>query len=496
MRASSKRRLRFAVGIAALALLIAIAALAAMSHTGGSAAAAGHMTPFAGDTAKWQAIGSPQAGPGGSVHFGCQLTVPAGCYGPDQMRAAYSVDSLIAAGKDGTGRTIGIVDAYGSPTLASDLALFNSTWGLPAANLQVLTPFGIDATSPDNADGWSGETTLDVEWAHAIAPGAKIVLVIAKSNDDKDILDATEWLGSHTAADTLSQSYGEAEQCMDPAQLARQHVVFDKLSAQGVTIFASSGDQGAGIPACSGDLAYFKAASTPASDPDVTGVGGTTLHADGRSGAYQSEATWNESWLGDAIAGGGGVSVLFKRPDFQAPFVKDTHAREVPDVSYNAAIFNGVIVAWGGGFCALRRDERRLAAVGGSRRDHRPDRRWARRSDQQDALQAREDAEGLVVLPRRRRRLGQHRAELHRRLLDPGCRHRRLHRGAGLRHGHGPRDADRQQPAAGDREAGQRLSQPASPCRTRAAFGRPSSAAGGWKTGSRDSADAAGAPVW
>jgi subtilase family serine protease len=342
--------LRFAVGIAALALLIAIAALAAMSHAGGSAAAAGHMTPFAGDGAKWRSIGSPLAGPGGSVHFGCQNTTPAGCYGPDQMRVAYSVDSLIASGKDGTGRTIGIVDAYGSPTLGSDLASFESLWGLPAANIQVVAPFGIDPTSPDNASGWAAETSLDVQWAHAIAPGAKIVLVIAKSNDDKDILDATEWLGNHTAADTLSQSYGEAEQCMDPVQLARQHVVFDKLTAQGVTIFASSGDQGAGIPACSGDTAYFKAASTPASDPDVTGVGGTTLHADGHSGAYQSEATWNESWLGDAIAGGGGVSVLFKRPDFQAPFVKDTHAREVPDVSYNAAIYNGVIAVWNGGY--------------------------------------------------------------------------------------------------------------------------------------------------
>jgi subtilase family serine protease len=347
---SSKRALRASVGVALVALLVAAAAFAAVAHSS-KAAVRGVMTPSTRDGAKAQAIGEPLAGSTGTVHFGCQLTVPAGCYGPDQIRAAYSIQPLLDKGLDGTGRTIGIVDAYGSPTLMSDLNKFDTTWGLAAPNITVSQPFGVDPTSPSNAAGWAQETSLDVQWAHAVAPGAKIVLVVAKSNDDKDILDATEWLGNNTSADVLSQSYGEAEQCMDPVQLARQHAVFDALSAKSITLFASSGDQGAGIPACSGPTYYVKAASTPASDPDVTSVGGTALHADGRSGAYQSESTWNESaLLGDAVSGGGGVSVLFSRPDYQAPFVKDTHQREVPDVAYNAAIFNGVIAVWNGGF--------------------------------------------------------------------------------------------------------------------------------------------------
>ena len=291
------------------------------------------------------------AGASGLVRFGCQLSVPAGCYGPDQIRAAYSVTPLLTAGFDGTGSKIAIIDAYGDPLLATNVANFDSVWGLAAPDLHVIAHFGVDPTSPANADGWAGETELDVQWAHAIAPGATINLVVAKSNDDKDILDATQYAIDNNLGDVVSQSFGESEQCMDPTQLARQHALFASAAAQGISLFASSGDQGAGIPTCSGTPAYFKGASTPATDPNVTAVGGTTLHADGRSGAYQSEATWNESAIfGDAVAGGGGVSTLFARPDYQAPFVKDTHAREVPDVSYSAAVFNGVIVAFRGVF--------------------------------------------------------------------------------------------------------------------------------------------------
>jgi subtilase family serine protease len=335
--------------LAIAAAAIAAAALTASSHT---TAARGVM--HAGVTASPKYVQLQQAAaPSGLVRFTCQLPTFTAfrCYGPDQIRAAYGVQPLLDAGVDGAGSTIVIIDAYGSPTLTGDLANFNAVWGLPAANLTVLAPYGIAPTTPANADGWSGETTLDVEWAHAIAPAAKIVLLVARSNDDSDILDVTQYMVDHSSGDVLSQSFGEAEQCMDPAQLTRQHAIFDAATAKGITLFASSGDQGAGIPTCSGTPAYFKATSTPASDPNVTSVGGTTLVADGISGAYGSESTWNESAdFGDAVAGGGGVSVLFPRPDYQAPFVKDTHAREVPDVAYNAAVFHGVIVAWKGSF--------------------------------------------------------------------------------------------------------------------------------------------------
>jgi subtilase family serine protease len=337
----------------AVLFVLAIAAAAVASVSGSAHRVAVHRGSMTPDTMRAPFLAekvSEVANPTGTVLFGCQRTVPAGCYGPDQMRAAYSTQPLLDAGYDGSGRTIVIVDAYGSPTIKSDTALFNTLWGLPQANLTVLTPFGVDPTDPDNAEGWSAETTLDVQWAHAIAPGAAIALVIAKSNNDADILDATKYAVDNNLGDVVSQSFGEAEQCMERDQVKRQEQIFRAAVVKGITLFASSGDAGAAQPTCDGDH-YFKAASTPASDPNVTGVGGTTLHADGTTGQYQSESTWNESALfDDAVAGGGGLSVLYKRPIYQLVSTSWRTGfglmRQVPDVSYNAAVFNGVIVVW------------------------------------------------------------------------------------------------------------------------------------------------------
>ncbi|HEX7627047.1 MAG TPA: S53 family peptidase [Gaiellaceae bacterium] len=344
------------------ALLVLVLAAVAVAATSGSAhrSAVRHaMTP---DTLRApnirQAI-SVVSNPTGLVRFGCQLSSPAGCYGPDQMRTAYGTQTLLNAGFDGTGKTIVIIDAYGSPTLSVDLNNFDTVWGIPAPNFTQVAPFGIAPTDPANADGWAGETSLDVEWAHAIAPGAKILLVIAKSNNDSDILDATQYAIDNNVGDVVSQSFGEAEQCMSTSDLNRQHKLFRKAVSRGMTLFASSGDSGAAQPTCDGSD-VFKSVSTPASDPNVTGVGGTTLHADGTTGAYQSESTWNESDIFsdpsatppdyEAVAGGGGQSVLFHRPLYQFLATRD-RAREVPDVSYNAAVFNGVIVAFHGNTC-------------------------------------------------------------------------------------------------------------------------------------------------
>jgi subtilase family serine protease len=340
----------------AAAVVMALAAIVAATTASAHRTAVRHvMTP---DTLRApnlkQAI-QPVANPSGLVRFTCQLTTPAGCYGPDQLRAAYGTQQLLNAGYTGAGKTIVIIDAYGSPTALSDLTLFDTVWGLPTADFSQVAPFGIAPTTPANANGWAGETSLDLQWAHAIAPGATIQLVIAKSNNDSDILDATQYAVDNNLGDVVSQSFGEAEQCMAPSDLARQHKLFRKAVQKGMTLFASSGDSGAAQPTCDGSD-VFKAASTPASDPNVTGVGGTTLHADGTTGAYQSESTWNESAIfsaldgvNEAVAGGGGQSVLFHRPLYQL-FATNDRQREVPDVSYNAAVFNGVIVAFGGSF--------------------------------------------------------------------------------------------------------------------------------------------------
>jgi subtilase family serine protease len=284
------------------------------------------------------------ADPSGAVFFGCQITVPAQCFGPDQIRVAYNLQPLLDQHIDGSGRTIVIVDAYGSPALATNLHDWDTLWGIPDPVLDIRTPFGIDPTSVENAFGWGVETSLDVEWAHAIAPAAKIVLVVAKSNNDADINAALEYAVVNNLGDVISMSFGEGEICMAPADRANMHATFESAHAKNITLFASSGDQGSAQPACDGSDSFFLSTSIPATDPNVTAVGGTNLIADGRSGAYQSETTWNETALFGPAATGGGHSVLFNRPSYQAPVVKDEHAREVPDVAYNGGINGGVLV--------------------------------------------------------------------------------------------------------------------------------------------------------
>ncbi|WP_310962320.1 S53 family peptidase [Nocardioides terrisoli] len=271
------------------------------------------------------------------THFSCQDD--AGCYSPAQMRAAYGFNKLDV---DGTGRTIVIVDAFQSPTINQDLALFDQVFGLPDSTLNVIAPDGLTPFDDNDTNqvGWAGEITLDVEWAHAIAPGATIDLVLARSNNDADILSATRYAVDHDLGDVISQSFGEGETCMDPALVKAQHAVFRQAVSQDITLLASSGDQGAAQQNCTGP-GYFKSASTPATDPYVTAVGGTRLVADS-SGSYESEQAWDEvSTFGDA---GGGFSTLYGTPRFQ----KKLHlpSRAVPDVAYNAGIDGGVLAVF------------------------------------------------------------------------------------------------------------------------------------------------------
>jgi subtilase family serine protease len=276
--------------------------------------------------------------------FSCQVTVPAGCYGPAQIRAAYGVDKLAAKGLTGAGRSIVIVDAFQSPTIAHDLATFDQLFELPDPVFNQIAPDGL--TPFDQADGnmvgWAGEITLDVEWAHAVAPGAKIVLVLSKSNDDADILSATRYAVDHNLGDVISQSFGENESCVDPKIARQQHQLFEKATRKGITLLASSGDQGSAQLDCAGEN-FVKAVSSPATDPLVTAVGGTRLVADGVTGAYQSESVWNEPDF--ASAGGGGFSVEFGKPIYQV-LANRGHGRGVPDVAYNAAIIGGVLAVW------------------------------------------------------------------------------------------------------------------------------------------------------
>ena len=355
MRATSRFRAgRASIGTA----LLVTAGLAASGLIAAVPASA-----TAGPTAH-RIIVHPEISPAGAkspnATFGCQSRPMDGslgprCYQAAQIQNAYNITPLLNHGINGAGRTIVIVDAYGSPTIASDLQTFDATMGLPNPSFTEITPAGspppFDINDP-NQFGWSVETTLDVEWAHVTAPGANIVLAVAASNNDSDILNTTTYVVDHNVGDVISQSFGEAEACMDPTLLNKQHALFAKAVRKGITLFASSGDSGASQPSCDpNSTAALFAASTPASDPNVTGVGGTTLTADPSTGAYQSETAWTEPFgcnppavaPTDVNCSGGGFSSVYARPDYQSALQKN-RARGVPDVAYNAGVSGGVLI--------------------------------------------------------------------------------------------------------------------------------------------------------
>ncbi len=303
------------------------------------------MTPAVGSTARYQYVG--QFNDSGLVRLPCQSsTAVPQCFGPDQVRAAYDIQPVLDRKITGRGRTIVIIDGFQSPTIAQDIVHFDQAWNLPPADLKVTAPDGLTPFDPTNPTqvGWAGEISVDVEWAHAIAPGAAIRLVLAKSGDDADIIRATSYAVEHNLGDVISMSFAEAEMCLDPRLLAAQHELFREATEKGITLLAASGDIGAAQPTCDGS-GLVKSAATPASDPNVTAVGGTLLRADPVSGAYSAESGWGDP----SGASGGGFSTLYRRPGFQAPLNSDRKARGLPDVAINASGFSAVVVAWSGG---------------------------------------------------------------------------------------------------------------------------------------------------
>ena len=293
---------------------------------------------------------------------GCVKTVPVGCFGADTIRVAYGILPVLNQGITGKGTTIVIIGAFQNPAIRSDLARFDSYWGIQDPSLSnptpssfticpsasCLTPWDLPPFDPSMKGvqfPFSLEISIDVEWAHAVAPDASIVLVEAKSEKDADLVTATQFAVDNNLGDIITQSFGEAETCAPQAVLDQQHAVFQKAAELGMTVFASSGDKGAGRQACDGN-GLILSVSTPASDPLVTAVGGTHLVA-GATGVYQGES----AWITPKAASGGGFSALYRRPGYQAPFQKNNKARGVPDVAYAAESFvafwmgHGAVVA-------------------------------------------------------------------------------------------------------------------------------------------------------
>ena len=272
------------------------------------------------------------------------------CYTPQQIQKAYNIAPLLAAHTTGLGHTIVLVDAFQSPTIRHDLALFDKAFGLKDPMLNIIAPDGLAPFNvQDQAQvSWAAEITLDVEWAHAVAPGATIDLVLANPTRDAhantlsgfllNILRATSFAVTHNLGDVISQSFGGNEACASTQALQAQHKVFQAAMAKGITLLAASGDRGAAEINCAGTT-FTKNVSTPASDPLVTAVGGTTLNANAKTGAYMAESAWNGS--------GGGLSTVYPRPAFQQDIQGIVgNRRVVPDIAYNGDPKSGVLVVW------------------------------------------------------------------------------------------------------------------------------------------------------
>jgi hypothetical protein len=247
--------------------------------------------------------------PSNMAPFG--TTGPTG-YSPAQVRHAYGFDQISFNGvaADGTGTTIAIVDAYDDPTAASDLHQFDVAFGLPDPVFTKVNQSG-GSTMPAADAGWAQEIALDVEWAHAIAPKANILLVEANDASDTNLYAAVDYAARQARVVAVSMSWGGSEYSSE----AQDDSHFKTPSGHpGVAFVVASGDSGA-------------PAEYPSSSPNVLSVGGTTLNLS--SGNYGSESGWSGS--------GGGTSTYETQPAYQKGVVTQSSTRRAtPDVSYDA----------------------------------------------------------------------------------------------------------------------------------------------------------------
>lgn len=291
----------------------------------------------------------------------CETDFGIACYNPAQFQQAYGLPRLYNHGLTGAGKTIVIVDSFGSPTIQSDLATFDSAFGVPAPpSFNIIQPDATPVPAWDPADsdmvGWGEETTLDVEYAHAIAPGANILLVETPVSETEgvtgfpEIVEAENYVIDHHLGDVITQSFGATEETFpDHESIFNLRSAVINAARHHVTVLGSSGDSGTtDYELDLSDLFPYQVNSWPSADPLVTSVGGTQLHLDADGNHLAPDNVWNDYALfGGPAAGGGGLSSVFHRPDYQDS-VRSTvgHDRGTPDVSMAAAVDGGAIVYW------------------------------------------------------------------------------------------------------------------------------------------------------
>ncbi|RKE18277.1 S8 family serine peptidase [Streptomyces sp. TLI_171] len=280
----------------------------------------------------------------------CVSQIGIHCYSPLQYRAAYNLNPLYQQGITGKGRTIVIVDSFGSPTIQHDLEVFDQQWGIPDTQVEVVKWGDVPVFDPTNADhtGWAGETTLDVEYAHAVAPDAHIVLVETGVAETEGVTGLPEMMDAEKAVmkshnvDVISQSFGATENTFPGfdkgnfKSIEDLRYAFRFAAAKDVTVLAASGDNGATDAMENGsDLYPYKVNSWPSADPLVTSIGGTELTLDDKGVRTAPDKVWHD----DYGAAGGGVSGVFDRPWYQAGVAKVTgNHRGTPDISMSAAV--------------------------------------------------------------------------------------------------------------------------------------------------------------
>jgi subtilase family serine protease len=328
------------------------------------------------------------------------------CFNPHAMAVSYNYAGLHALGHKGQGKTIAIVDSFGASTIRHDLGVFNTAFGLPhlCGETGPSTPDGncppgsgprfdivafqgspapvppppSNGTGQENHNLWDLEVALDVEWAHATAPLANIMLVTTPTAETlgvqgfEQMMNAEQAVVDNHLADVITQSFGSGEGAFNDglASLGHLRQAFVAAQANKVTVFASSGDGGSTNnmkePVKNPAVIPYPSVIWPASDPLVTAVGGTYLCTNPVVGSMTADDTMPPtactSKPGDRepawVASGGGYSIVFDRPSYQnvlppgSSYVgsspgapgPNSKMRGVPDIAYQASSRTGVLV--------------------------------------------------------------------------------------------------------------------------------------------------------
>jgi subtilase family serine protease len=326
----ARRRWRWAaVPAVAGALTVALTAAAPPFAAAGAAKAAEKSRPVS--------CGPPRVLP------------PVLCYTPRQYEVTYGVASLLSHGIDGRGETVAMPEVANTPAhgvtytdIRKDLASFDRRFGLPAATVRVDNSIA-HAKTPYLA---GTEEVIDTEIVHAIAPGATLEVILvpqsatASAGNFMTALTEVVRAGIAVGASVVSISASAGEHLVTRAEVARLNAALEQARAHHVTVAASAGDGGA-----VSDQGAPKQVSLPASDPLVLAVGGTTLDASHRTGAYKGEMAWNSY----TDATGGGYSHLFARPSYQDGVPRIGATRGVPDVAADANHLTAMALAFSGG---------------------------------------------------------------------------------------------------------------------------------------------------